>query len=191
MTFYTVGHSTRALSEFIALLRAHQVVRLADVRTVPRSRRHPHFARDALAASLAEHGIGYEHFPELGGLRRPRKDSPNSGWRNESFRGYADYMQTTAFGRGVERLLEYGAAGGEARTAIMCAEAVWWRCHRGLLADALVVRGMTVCHILSSAPAQPHQLCDFATIDGTTITYREDSRRKSDGPGNRNSPKLV
>jgi uncharacterized protein (DUF488 family) len=169
VTFYTIGHSTRTLPEFLALLRVHGIAQIADVRTVPRSRRHPHFAREALAASLAEHGIAYEHFAELGGLRRPRRDSPNRGWRNKNFRGYADYMQTSAFEAGVARLLEYGAT---APTAAMCAEAVWWRCHRGLLADALLVRGVTVRHIISSAPAQPHQLCDFATTEGTTITYR-------------------
>lgn len=202
MTIYTVGHSTRSIDEFIGLLRAHKITRLADIRTIPRSRRHPHFAREALARALPEHGIAYEHFPELGGLRRPRRDSPNTGWRNDSFRGYADYMQTGEFERGLRRLLEYAAdtirlgrdadePNGAPNTVVMCAEAVWWRCHRALLADALVVRGVTVCHILTIAAAHPHQLCDFARTEGTSITYMADNEGKSASRGNRKASGSV
>jgi uncharacterized protein (DUF488 family) len=182
VTIYTVGHSTRPFDEFLRLLQAHGIEQLADVRTVPRSRRHPQFARETLDAALASQGITYRHFPALGGLRRPRPDSPNGYWRNESFRGYADHMQTTAFDAGVSDLLQFSAAG---QTVVMCAEAVWWRCHRSLLADALRVRGVTVCHILSQAPAQPHQLCEYARTEGTTITYPGDTRSKPETPGNR------
>jgi uncharacterized protein (DUF488 family) len=188
MTVFTVGHSTRPFDEFVALLEAHKIVRLADVRTVPRSRRHPHFAKEALAAGLAAHGIVYRHFPGLGGLRRPRPDSPNIGWRNESFRGYADYMQTGAFATAVDELLPFAAA---ARTAVMCAEAVWWRCHRALLADALVVRGLTVEHLLSPVRAQRHQLCAFASVTGKKITYEGDDPVTSNAHGNRKRPPTV
>jgi uncharacterized protein (DUF488 family) len=208
LTVYTIGHSTRTFAEFLALLRAHDIVRLADIRTVPRSRRHPHFSRENLGPALIEHDITYEHFPELGGLRHPRRDSPNVGWRNESFRGYADHMQTAEFERGLQRLLEYAShthlrepdaseGTGETslhaptdarlpRTVVMCAEAVWWRCHRALLADALVVRGVEVCHILSAEPARPHQLCEFARTAGTTLTYIEDTRQGSLWTGTEN-----
>jgi uncharacterized protein (DUF488 family) len=181
VTIYTIGHSTRSFAEFLALLQAHRIDRVADIRTVPRSRRHPHFSREVLKGALAEHGIAYEHFAELGGLRRPRPDSPNTGWRNESFRGYADHMRSADFSSGVDRVLAFSAEG---RTSVMCAEAVWWRCHRGLLADALLLRGVTVCHILTISPAQPHQLCDFARTEGTTITYQEDTGRSSRIGGN-------
>jgi uncharacterized protein (DUF488 family) len=194
VTIYTIGHSTRSFDDFLALVRAHGIAQVADIRKVPRSRRHPHFSGDALAPALARHGLDYRHFPELGGFRRPHRDSPNVGWVNESFRGYADYMQTGDFDTGLARLLDYAAgaaadSGSEAppgaRTAVMCAEAVWWRCHRALLADALVVRGVTVCHILSIEPAQPHQLCAFAQAKGTIITYVGDNRLPSSVNGNR------
>src|SRR5512140_1536757 len=138
MTIYTIGHSVRTFEEFLALLRAHGIDRLADIRTVPRSRRHPHFSREQLAPALEAQGITYRHFPALGGLRRPVKNSPNTYWRNESFRGYADYMQTDAFAHAVDDLLAFAGGG---RATVMCAEAVWWRCHRALLADGLLVRG--------------------------------------------------
>ena len=165
---YTIGHSTRALDELIALLRAHGVARLVDVRTVPRSRRHPHFNRETLPGPLRDAGIAYAHMPSLGGLRKPRRDSINAAWRNEGFRGYADYMQTEEFRESLDALL---AKAAEAPTAIMCAEAVPWRCHRSLISDALVARGVDVRHILTPTPASAHKMTPFARIDGTTVTY--------------------
>ena len=165
---FTVGHSTLAIEAFIALLKAYGVEQLADVRTVPRSRHNPQFNADAFAASLADAGVAYVAMPALGGLRHPRKDSPNAGWRNASFRGYADYMQTEAFREAVERLADMGR---QRPTAIMCAEAVPWRCHRSLVADALGVRGVAVVEILSEADWRMHRLTPFARVDGTTITY--------------------
>jgi uncharacterized protein (DUF488 family) len=164
---FTIGHSTRPLDELVALLARNRVSQLADVRTVPKSRRHPHFVREALTESLPRAGIAYRHMPGLGGLRKPRPDSTNTAWRNEGFRGYADYMQTPAFAAALDELLEWAAR----PTAIMCAEAVWWQCHRQLIADALVARGVTVRHIMSAAPPQPHHLTEFARVDGTRVTY--------------------
>jgi uncharacterized protein (DUF488 family) len=165
---HTIGHSTRSLEEFIALLRAHGVTQLADVRTIPKSRRHPHFAQEGLSQSLPVAGIGYRHFPGLGGLRRPAPDSPNGGWRHASFRGYADYMQTPAFAAALEHLTAWSK---EAPTAVMCAEAVWWQCHRQLLADALVAHGVDVRHIMSAKAAAAHTLTSFARVDGERVTY--------------------
>jgi hypothetical protein len=264
-TVFTIGHSTRSLDEFIDLLRAHGIGQLADIRTIPRSRRHPHFSIDALSLSLPAAGIAYRHMPGLGGLRKPTRDSTNAGWRNASFRGYADYMQTPAFDdalteligwtsatsfpsggeasrqaereslrsgerllvggrwasrqaereslRSSERLLAGGrwasrqaereslrsgersfvggrwasrqaereslrssarslaSGGGAPRAVIMCAEAVWWRCHRQLVADALVARGVTVRHIMSRDPAVVHVLTDFARVADGRVTY--------------------
>jgi uncharacterized protein (DUF488 family) len=167
-TVFTVGHSTLPIERFVAVLGAYGIARLADVRTVPRSRRNPQFNADALRISLHAAGIDYVPFGELGGLRKPRPDSPNAGWRNESFRGYADYMQTDAFTDGVERLVEIA---GARRTAIMCAEAVPWRCHRSLVADALLVRGIAVVEILSETSWREHALTEFAHVVGTTVTY--------------------
>ena len=165
---YTVGHSTRPIDAFIALLAAHGVDCLADVRTVPRSRHNPQFAADALAGALAAASIDYRPFQGLGGFRRPAPDSPNTGWRNASFRGYADFMQTAAFRAELDRLI----ALAQARTvAIMCAEAVPWRCHRSLIADALTVRGITAKEIVGETRTQPHRLTPFAHVDGTTLTY--------------------
>jgi uncharacterized protein (DUF488 family) len=158
VTIYTIGHSTRSLAEFRALLDAHEIRQVADIRTVPKSKRHPHFAGAALEQSLVAAGIGYRHFPGLGGLRKPRRDSRNGGWRNESFRGYADHMETDEFRRALDQLIAWSAR----RTAIMCAEAVWWRCHRQLVADALVARGIEVRHIVSGASAPAHTLTEFA-----------------------------
>ena len=169
MTIFTIGHSTRTLDDFLALLRAHGVNQLADVRTVPKSRRHPHFAGDALAQSLPQAGIAYRHFPALGGLRKPRRDSRNTGWRHESFRGYADHMETAAFRAAVDTLIAWSA--DPATTAIMCAEAVWWQCHRQLIADALVARGLDVGHIMSATSTPPHALTSFARIDNGLVTY--------------------
>ncbi len=165
---FTVGHSTLPIERFIALLHAYGIRRLADVRTVPRSRRNPQFNADALASALRAETIEYVPLPSLGGLRHARKDSPNTGWRNESFRGYADYMQTHAFEEGLDALIRLSR---EQRTAIMCAEAVPWRCHRSLVADALEVRGIPVVEILSEQSARLHKLTPFARVDGTAITY--------------------
>lgn len=165
---YTVGHSTRPIDAFVALLAAHRVGLLADVRTVPRSRHNPQFNAEALAGSMHAAGIGYRPFPGLGGFRRPRDDSPNKGWRNTSFRGYADYMQTPAFVSNLETL--QGLATSQT-VAIMCAEAVPWRCHRSLVADALTIRGVRVEEIVSETRTQLHALTRFAHVDGTTLTY--------------------
>lgn len=168
MTVYTIGHSTRTLDAFLALLHAHQISQLADVRTVPKSRRHPHFAGEALAQTLPEAGIAYRHLAALGGLRKPRKDSRNTAWRHESFRGYADHMETPAFQRALDDLIAWS---GAQPTVVMCAEAVWWRCHRQLIADALVARAVEVRHIMSAGPAPPHALTAFARIDDGRVTY--------------------
>jgi uncharacterized protein (DUF488 family) len=167
VTIFTIGHSTRTLDELVALLTQNGVVQLADVRTVPKSRRHPQFVREALAESLPRAGIAYRHIPGLGGLRKPRADSINTAWRNEGFRGYADYMQTPAFGQALDDLLEWASR----PTAIMCAEAVWWQCHRQLIADALLARAVEVRHIVSAAVPQAHRLTDFARVEGTRVTY--------------------
>ena len=167
-TVWTLGHSTRPIDEFIGLLRTHQIRLLVDVRTVPRSRYNPQFNTDTLAQSLRDAGLRYRHLPELGGLRRPKKDSINDGWRNTSFRGYADYMQTDEFLNALDVLMT------ESRlqpTAIMCAEAVPWRCHRSLIADALVIRGWDSRHIMSETKADPHQLTSFARLEKGTLTY--------------------
>jgi uncharacterized protein (DUF488 family) len=155
MLIHTVGHSTRTLLDLVALLRGHGIERVVDVRRFPASRRHPHFAGEALAAALRAEGIDYRHEPDLGGRRTPRRDSPHTAWRIEGFRGYADHMETPAFGQALARLLELA---GEAATAILCAEALPWRCHRQLIADALVARGVDVRHILGPGPAERHAL---------------------------------
>jgi uncharacterized protein (DUF488 family) len=165
---YTIGHSTRTADEFLALLRAHGVTGVADVRTVPRSRRHPHFSREALATYLAAQGIGYVHLSGLGGLRKPKRDSPNSGWRHEAFRGYADHMGTGEFADALEALLAFGAG---RQVAVMCAEAKWWQCHRQLLADALAARGIEVRHIMWARDAARHELTPFARVTGSTVHY--------------------
>ena len=165
---YTIGHSTRSADEFLTLLTAHEVRTLADVRKIPRSRHNPQFNRDVLPAKLAGASIGYVHMPDLGGLRRPKPDSINLGWRNDSFRAYADYMQTPAFAEAMDELLAL-ASGGP--VAIMCAEAVPWRCHRSLIADALLVRGEAVAEIVSATRAASHVLTSFARIEGARITY--------------------
>lgn len=149
-------------------MSVYGIERLADIRTIPRSRRNPQFNADALPGSLAEAGIDYVAMQELGGLRHSRKDSPNTGWRNTSFRGYADYMQTDAFHRGLEKLIDLSRGKS---TAIMCAEAVPWRCHRSLVADALIIRSIPVIEILSESSYRPHTLTPFAQVDGTQITY--------------------
>ena len=164
----TIGHSTRPIGEFIRLLKAHGVTRVVDVRTVPRSRHNPQFNHENLPDSLGAARISYAHFPELGGLRRTTSASQNTAWRNLSFRGYADYMQTQKFRSAVVKLLEWGE---HERMALMCAEAVPWRCHRSLIADALLIRGVQVSEISSATRLTPHRLTPFARIRGTRITY--------------------
>lgn len=165
---FTIGHSTRPARDFIALLRGHGVRRVIDVRTVPRSRHNPQFDRAVLAKSLHNARIHYTHLGALGGLRHARRDSTNLGWRNASFRGFADYMQTPQFDEGLQRLMELAA---EEPCAMMCAEAVPWRCHRSLVADALTARKVEVRHITSRTRAEPHHLTSFARIKGATVTY--------------------
>lgn len=172
-SLWTIGHSTRSLEEFIELLKAHEIQQLVDVRTVPRSRYNPQFNTDTLAHSLRDVGIEYRHDPELGGLRKPKKDSVNHGWRNESFRGYADYMQTEEFWKALAELM---ACGADIRTTVMCAEAVPWRCHRSLIADALVAKGWTVHHIMSRTSADQHRLTLFAVIEDGTLHYPRPDR---------------
>jgi len=164
----TIGHSTRAIGEFIGLLQAHEVKRLVDVRTIPKSRHNPQFNREDLRESLRAAKISYLHLPKLGGLRHPHKDSINIGWRNASFRGFADYMQTPEFEAALQRLIRLGQT---KRTAIMCAEAVPWRCHRSLIADALTVRGIQVEHIMSMKNRHLHEITPFARVRGKSITY--------------------
>jgi uncharacterized protein (DUF488 family) len=161
---WTIGHSTRSADEFLALLRANNINGLADVRTIPRSRRHPHFGRELLDARLKEEGTEYRHFAALGGLRKPRADSPNGAWRNAAFRGYADHMLTQEFSAAVDELLDFGE---RHNVAVMCAEAVWWQCHRMLLSDALVARHVDVQHIMSQrgkSSVQPHRPTPFSQI---------------------------
>ena len=165
---YTIGHSTHSSEEFLELLGAYEIRCLVDVRTVPKSRKNPQFGIDLLPGELQAVGIEYQHCKELGGLRHPAKDSPNTGWRNTSFRGYADYMASAEFRTALTRLENLARA---KRTAIMCAEAVPWRCHRSLIADALVARGIAVEEIVSETRRTPHKLTPFARVDGVAVTY--------------------
>jgi len=165
---WTIGHSTRSLETLLGLLRAHGIERVADVRRFPRSRRHPHVNAETLARDLPAAGLAYRHLPGLGGFRRPRAESRNTGWRNPSFRGYADYMETDEFAGHLATLLDEARAG---RTAIMCAEAVPWRCHRSLISDALLARGVEVRHILGARAAEPHALTAGARVEGTRVIY--------------------
>ena len=164
----TIGHSNRSLEDFLQLLRTHRVTLIVDVRKMPGSRKNPQFNHDALAQSLHGAGIDYVHIPGLGGLRRRTPDSPNTGWRNASFQAYADYMLTDEFKKSLEELLQRAQ---DERAALLCAEAVPWRCHRSLIADALVVRGIPVEDIFTAARTQSHVLHSFAHVDGTRITY--------------------
>ncbi len=164
----TVGHSTRSLDDFIYLLKTHGVKMIVDVRTVPRSRHNPQFNRETVPESLKSVRIGYKHMPGLGGLRHARRDSPNMGWRNSSFRGFADYMQTEEFEENLEKLTSLAQ---RKRICLMCAEAVPWRCHRSLIADALQARSIPVGHITSKSQPQLHKLTPFARVDRTRITY--------------------
>lgn len=164
----TIGHSNRSLEVFVELLRSNEIARVLDVRTVPRSARNPQFNRETLPDALSAHGVGYTHLPGLGGLRKPRADSPNAGWNNLSFRGYADYMDSPEFVESVDFVA--GLAASEC-CALMCAEAVPWRCHRSLVADALNARGVRVEHILGPGKRRPHTMTSFARVDGLKITY--------------------
>jgi uncharacterized protein (DUF488 family) len=164
----TIGHSTHPIEKFLALLRVHGVKQLIDIRTIPKSRRNPQFNSEELAATLKGANIRYEHMPGLGGLRHPRKDSINTAWKNGSFRGYADYMQTPSFDESLRKLIE---AASKRHTVIMCAEAVPWRCHRSLVADALMARGIPVEHIMNETTSKAHGYTPFARIDGETVTY--------------------
>lgn len=167
-TVYTIGHSTRAIEDFVSLLKAFGIEIVVDVRTMAGSRRNPQYNEDALAASLRENAISYVHLKGLGGLRRPTKDSTNTAWNNLSFRGYADYMQTPEFADSLNQLI---AIAEKKRTVIMCAEAVPWRCHRSLIGDALVVRDIVVEDIISEKSHKPHKLTSFAYVTGHTVTY--------------------
>jgi uncharacterized protein (DUF488 family) len=168
LTVFTIGHSTRTLGEFIQLLKSYGVTLLVDVRTVPRSRHNPQFNKETLPASLRPEGVRYIHMPEIGGLRRPKRDSVNLAWRNSSFRGYADFMQTKEFADNLLKIMELAR---ENCLALMCAEALPWRCHRSLISDALVVRHVKVQHIISAASTITHELNEMARVEGTKITY--------------------
>jgi len=168
ISLWTIGHSTLAIEDFIRRLESFEIQVLVDVRSFPGSRRYPHFNKENLRSALAVVGIGYRHFPELGGRRRARPDSPNMAWRNESFRGYSDYMETEEFEAGISRLLTIAA---ESRTAIMCAEAVWWRCHRSLISDYLKAQRVKVIHILSLGKSQEHPFTSAARIVNGELSY--------------------
>ena len=168
MVIYTIGHSTRSIEEFIELLLANSIKQLVDIRTIPRSRHNPQFEQTALEKSLPVSGIKYIYLKDLGGLRPKVKDSVNMGWHNESFRNYADYMQTSEFENGIEELIEIASKGP---TAIMCAEAVPWRCHRSLVGDALLARNVEVKDIISDKSINDHKMTDFAKVNGKNITY--------------------
>jgi len=165
---FTIGHSTHPIEQFLGMLQAYSIGTLVDVRTVPRSRHNPQFEQKNLEQSLRTAGIEYVHMPSLGGLRHASKDSPNTGWRNSSFRGYADYMQTESFQQAIEALIAFSE---QSRCVIMCAEAVPWRCHRSLVGDALLVRGLPVNDIMTEKVSQPHKLTPWARVSGTSITY--------------------
>jgi uncharacterized protein (DUF488 family) len=166
---WTIGHSTRMIDIFISLLEENGIKLVADVRRLPGSKRYPRFNREMLAKSLTEHAIRYEHFPELGGRRKAKEDSHNTAWRNASFRGYADHMETEEFRRGIERLLDFANKFGP--TAIMCAEAVWWHCHRALISDYLKTRGVDIGHILDANKTELHPYTSVVRIVGGTLSY--------------------
>ena len=178
--FWTIGHSTRSIEDFIAALEANAIKLLIDVRSLPGSKRNPQFNKEALGDSLGKAGIRYEHFPELGGLRKPKKDSRNTAWRNASFRGYADYMETKEFRKGVDRLVSLATGrvrptGGLSEkvgpAAVMCAEAVWWRCHRALISDFLKAHGVEVIHIVDATKTESHPFTSAARIVDGSLTY--------------------
>jgi uncharacterized protein (DUF488 family) len=169
ISLWTIGHSILSIDDFIERLRSFEIEVLIDVRSFPGSRRYPHFNQENLGRSLSDAGIRYEHLRELGGRRRARPDSLNVAWRNESFRGYADYMETDEFRKGIERLLTIAREG---RAAIMCSEAVWWRCHRSMISDYLKAKGIDVIHIMASAKSEPHPFTSAARIVGGELSYR-------------------
>jgi uncharacterized protein (DUF488 family) len=169
---WTIGHSTRKIDIFISLLEENGIKLIADVRMFPGSKRYPQFNKELLANSLSERGIRYEHFPELGGRRKPKADSKNTAWRNEAFRGYADYMETENFRKGTERLVDLAQEVGA--TAIMCAEALWWRCHRALISDFLKARGVEVTHIVDPGKIEAHPFTSAARIENGELTYSAD-----------------
>lgn len=175
MIIYTIGHSTRSQEEFINTLKHYGIDELVDVRTIPRSRKNPQFDHDEMKRVLPEFGIGYVHARDLGGLRKPRKDSENGAWRNDSFRGFADYMQTPEFENAVASLIETAT---EKTTAIMCAEIRPWQCHRSLIADTLVARGIEVIEIFDKTHSRPHKLTPFAVVEGDKVTYPLVEREK-------------
>jgi uncharacterized protein (DUF488 family) len=192
MQIWTIGHSTRSIEDFISLLEENEIKLLADVRTLPGSKRFPQFNKEALAESLSARGIRYEHFPELGGRRKTKRDSRNTAWRNASFRGYADYMETEQFQKGVERLLAFARNDGLGSrrndrdglktvtpwsAAIMCAEAVWWRCHRSLISDYLKASSVEVMHILDANKVEPHPFTSAARIVDGRLSYASDDDR--------------
>jgi uncharacterized protein (DUF488 family) len=166
---WTVGHSTRTADDFVNILEAHQIERLVDVRSFPGSRRYPQFSKNNLSSCLHERNINYHHLPSLGGRRQPRKDSDNTAWKNLSFRAYADYMESDEFRKGIKELLELAR---ESRTAIMCAEAVWWRCHRSLIADYLKANGALVIHIIDAGRTEQHPYTNAARIVDGELSYR-------------------
>ncbi len=168
---FTIGHSTMPLEDFISIMKANSVETVADVRTVPRSRHNPQFNKETLPGELKKAGLEYSHWSTLGGLRHTRPDSVNTGWINASVRGFADYMQTGEFTKGIEELVE---SARQKRTAVMCAEALPWRCHRSLIADALTVRGMKVEHLMGKGKSLEHQITPWARVDGLTITYSQE-----------------
>jgi uncharacterized protein (DUF488 family) len=169
LRIFTIGHSNRTMDDFLRLLEAHGVKRLVDIRTIPRSRHNPQFNAETLGKSLHAAGIDYQPMKELGGLRHAKRDSINTGWKNASFRGFADYMQTPEFAAAIEKLIKVAGAGKP--TAVMCAEAVPWRCHRSLVADALIARNIDAQHIMSATRAEPHEMTSFARVHGAEITY--------------------
>jgi uncharacterized protein (DUF488 family) len=166
---WTIGHSTRTIDTFVSLLEENGIKVVADVRRLPGSKRYPQFNREMLAKSLTDHGVRYEHFPELGGRRKAKKDSRNTAWRNASFRGYVDHMETEEFRAGIERLFDLASKLGP--TAIMCAEAVWWRCHRALISDHLKTHGVEVVHIVDANETELHPFTSAARIVGGTLSY--------------------
>jgi uncharacterized protein (DUF488 family) len=168
-SIYAIGHSTHPLDHFITLVKAHEIRIVCDVRTVPRSRHVPQFNKDSLGIALPAQGLGYRHFSQLGGLRKPRRDSMNLGWRNASFRGFADYMQTDQFEDGIKELIELSEKEGP--VVIMCAEALPWRCHRSLISDALLAKGIRVLQLDNRGHAIPHTLTPFASVKDGKVTY--------------------
>lgn len=177
MQLFTIGHSTRPINEFIDLLKSHNITQLVDIRTIPKSRHNPQFGQDELRASLEASNITYRYIEKLGGLRPAVKESTNDAWHNASFRNYADYMQTDEFAQGIDELLKLAE---QKTSAIMCAEAVPWRCHRSLVSDALVVRGVEVFEIIGSSEAKPHTITSFAVVRGTAVTYPKSALKEED-----------